>query len=132
MTLQKTPLPQANIGFSGFGQRRRRWDDGVPWLEFADGKWLTLRFFGPPEGIVRMVATHWLATIKNKKRFPMLCPNFNAVTRDLQQHYRSDYRVVKAGSGAAALDALRQLKQRNTAVALFLVDYERNRLLALT
>ncbi len=46
----------------------------------------------------------------------------NAVERDLRQHYGVDYRIVKAGSGAEALDAVRQLKERNTPVALFLVD----------
>jgi len=45
-----------------------------------------------------------------------------AVERDLRQHYRSDYRILKAGSGGEALEAARQLKQRGTAVALFLVD----------
>jgi thioredoxin reductase (NADPH) len=46
----------------------------------------------------------------------------NAVERDLRSHYRNDYRIVKARSGQEALDTLRQLKQRNSAVALFLVD----------
>ena len=46
----------------------------------------------------------------------------NAVERDLRQHYRRDYRIVKAGSGAEALEAVRQLKQRNTPIALFLAD----------
>jgi len=45
-----------------------------------------------------------------------------AIERDLRQHYRSDYRILKAGSGREALEAARQLKQRGTAVALFLVD----------
>ncbi len=45
-----------------------------------------------------------------------------AIERDLRQHYRSDYRVVRAGSGREALDAARQLKQRGTPIALFLVD----------
>jgi len=45
-----------------------------------------------------------------------------AVERDLKQHYRSDYRVLKSGSGAEALEAARQLKERGTPVALFLVD----------
>ena len=45
-----------------------------------------------------------------------------AIERDLRQHYRSDYRILKAGSGREALDAARQLKQRNTPIALFLVD----------
>ena len=46
----------------------------------------------------------------------------NAVERDLRQHFRADYRVVKARSGPQALDATRQLKQRGTDIALFLVD----------
>jgi thioredoxin reductase (NADPH) len=46
----------------------------------------------------------------------------NAVERDLRQHFRGDYRVVKAASGAEALDAVRQLKQRGAQIALFLVD----------
>jgi len=45
-----------------------------------------------------------------------------AVERDLRQHYRKDYRILKAGSGREALEAVRQLKQRGTPVALFLVD----------
>ena len=45
-----------------------------------------------------------------------------AIERDLRQHYRGDYRILKAGSGAEALDAARQLKERGTAIALFLVD----------
>jgi thioredoxin reductase (NADPH) len=46
----------------------------------------------------------------------------NAVGRDLRAHFRNDYRIVSASSGKEALDALRQLKQRSTPVALFLVD----------
>ena len=46
----------------------------------------------------------------------------NAVERDLRQKYGVDYRIIKAGSGAEALDAVRQLKERNAPVALFLVD----------
>jgi thioredoxin reductase (NADPH) len=46
----------------------------------------------------------------------------NAVERDLRQHYGGDYRILKAGSGADALDAVKQLKQRNSPLALFLVD----------
>ena len=44
----------------------------------------------------------------------------NAVERDLRQHFREDYRIVKAASGAQALDTVRQLKQRGSSVALFL------------
>jgi thioredoxin reductase (NADPH) len=46
----------------------------------------------------------------------------NAVERDLRQHFRTEYRVIKAGSGAQALDTTRQLRQRGAMVALFLVD----------
>lgn len=46
----------------------------------------------------------------------------NAINRDLRDHFRKDYRIVKAGSGREALDALRELKQRNDAVALLLAD----------
>jgi thioredoxin reductase (NADPH) len=45
-----------------------------------------------------------------------------AIERDLRQHYRADYRVVKAGSGAEGLDAARELAARNVPVALFCVD----------
>src|SRR5215471_18662981 len=45
-----------------------------------------------------------------------------AVERDLRQHYRNDYRILKAGSGREALEAARQLKERGTAVAMFVVD----------
>ncbi len=34
----------------------------------------------------------------------------NAVERDLRQHYRSDYRIVKSGDGHEALDVLQKLK----------------------
>ncbi len=46
----------------------------------------------------------------------------NAIERDLRQHFRGDYRVVKASSGEEALVAVRQLKQRGAEIALFLVD----------
>jgi thioredoxin reductase (NADPH) len=46
----------------------------------------------------------------------------NAVERDLRQHYRREYRIVKSSNGQEALGALKKLKQRNDPVALFLVD----------
>ena len=46
----------------------------------------------------------------------------NAVERDLKRHFRKEYRIIKAGSGAEALETVRRLKQRNDAIALFLVD----------
>lgn len=45
-----------------------------------------------------------------------------AVGQDLQKRYRADYRIVKAASGKEALESARQLKQRGTPIALFLVD----------
>ncbi|HEX8556900.1 MAG TPA: FAD-dependent oxidoreductase [Pyrinomonadaceae bacterium] len=45
-----------------------------------------------------------------------------AVERDLRRRYSEDYRVLRADSGAAALDTLRELKVRGDAVALLLVD----------
>jgi thioredoxin reductase (NADPH) len=46
----------------------------------------------------------------------------NAVERDLRKHYAAEYRILKAGSGAQAMEAVHELKKRNAAVALFLVD----------
>src|SRR4051812_22006012 len=46
-----------------------------------------------------------------------------AVARDLRRRYGNDYRVVRAGSGADALDALREIKLRGDAVAAILADY---------
>jgi len=46
----------------------------------------------------------------------------NSIERDLRQKYGRDYRIVKAESGALALDLLGQLKQRGETVSLFVVD----------
>ncbi len=46
-----------------------------------------------------------------------------AVARDLRQRYGSQYRIVRAESGAAALDALKELKLRGDEVAVILADY---------
>ena len=46
----------------------------------------------------------------------------HAVERDLRRRYAERYRVLRAESGAAALEALRGLKKRGDAVALLLVD----------
>jgi thioredoxin reductase (NADPH) len=45
-----------------------------------------------------------------------------AIERDLRREYGARYRVVAAGSGPRALDALRTLQLRNESVALLLVD----------
>jgi thioredoxin reductase (NADPH) len=46
-----------------------------------------------------------------------------AVARDLRRRYGDDYRVVRAESGASALEALRELKLRGAPVAVILADY---------
>ncbi len=46
-----------------------------------------------------------------------------AIERDLRKHYAEKYRVMRAESGEAALDLLRQLEERNEAVALLLADH---------
>jgi thioredoxin reductase (NADPH) len=45
-----------------------------------------------------------------------------AIERDLRRHYGSEYRIVRADSGASALEALRQLKLRNDTAALMISD----------
>ena len=45
-----------------------------------------------------------------------------AVVQDLRRQIGSTYRVLRAGSGQAALDTLKQLKTREEAIALLLSD----------
>jgi len=45
-----------------------------------------------------------------------------AIERDLRRQYARDYRVLRAESGSAALEIVRELKVRTGVVALFLVD----------
>lgn len=46
-----------------------------------------------------------------------------AVARDLRRRYGEKYRIVRAESGAAALEALREMKLRGDEVAILLADY---------
>lgn len=46
----------------------------------------------------------------------------NAVERDIRAKFGKQHRIIKAGSGEAALQAARQLQQRNEMVALFVSD----------
>ena len=46
----------------------------------------------------------------------------NAIARDLQAHYQSEYRIVKASSGTDALETVEEFKRRNDPIALFLAD----------
>jgi thioredoxin reductase (NADPH) len=45
-----------------------------------------------------------------------------AIERDLRRKYAGEYRVLRAESGVAAMEIVRELKVRNNPVALFLVD----------
>ncbi len=45
-----------------------------------------------------------------------------AIARDLRKQYGDRFRIVRADSGAKALEAVQQLKLRGTTVALFLAD----------
>jgi len=49
-------------------------------------------------------------------------PVLRAVERDLRARYGDQYRIVAANSGHDALEAVRQLTLRGSAVALFMVD----------
>jgi thioredoxin reductase (NADPH) len=46
-----------------------------------------------------------------------------AVARDLRRQYGEHHRIVRAGSGAEAMEALRELKLRGDQVAVMLADY---------
>src|SRR5690242_21358954 len=46
-----------------------------------------------------------------------------AVARDLRRRYGERYRIVRAESGADALEALREMKLRGDLVAAILADY---------
>ena len=46
-----------------------------------------------------------------------------AVARDLRRRYAQDHRIVRAESGADALEALREIKRRGEPVAAMLADY---------
>jgi thioredoxin reductase (NADPH) len=46
-----------------------------------------------------------------------------AVARDLRRRYGEEFRIVRADSGAQALDALREIKLRGERVAVLLADY---------
>ncbi|MQY31097.1 FAD-dependent oxidoreductase [Nocardia aurantia] len=46
-----------------------------------------------------------------------------AVVRDLRRRYGEDYRIIRAESGASALDALREMKLRGQPVAVLIADF---------
>ena len=45
-----------------------------------------------------------------------------SVERDLRRKYGQQYRILRADSGASAIDAIHKLNDRSEAVALFLAD----------
>ncbi len=49
-------------------------------------------------------------------------PVLRAIERDLRARYSADYRVLAAGSGADALELVRELTRRGDRIALFVVD----------
>ena len=49
-------------------------------------------------------------------------PVLRAVERDLRARYGDDYRILAAGSGADALELVRELTRRGDPIALFVVD----------
>jgi thioredoxin reductase (NADPH) len=49
-------------------------------------------------------------------------PVLNAIERDVRAAFGQEYRIVKAASGATALELLRKLQQRNEIAALLLTD----------
>lgn len=55
-------------------------------------------------------------------------PVLRAVERDLRKRYADRYRILRAESGSAALEMVRELKQRNDPVALFLADHRMPRM----
>ncbi len=46
-----------------------------------------------------------------------------SIARDLRQRYGEQHRIVRAESGAAALDALKEMRLRGDEVAVILADY---------
>ncbi|OBI78746.1 FAD-dependent oxidoreductase [Mycobacterium sp. E740] len=46
-----------------------------------------------------------------------------AVARDLRRHYGERYRIVRAESGADAIETIKELKLRGDTVAVFVADY---------
>src|SRR3954447_26141269 len=45
-----------------------------------------------------------------------------AVARDLRREFGREYRIMRAGSGAEALDVLRKIRARGEQVALLIAD----------
>jgi len=80
------------------------------------------------ETTARWKRLHWKSGIRTTMTRPILLAVdddisvLEAVVQDLRRQYGATYRVVRAGSGQAALDTLRQLKVREESVGLLLSD----------
>jgi thioredoxin reductase (NADPH) len=71
-----------------------------------------------PEGaLIRLMTNPAILTVDDDPAVS------RAVARDVRRRYGDRYRVVRAGSGADALDALREIKLRGEQVAVLLADY---------
>src|SRR5258707_15413310 len=72
----------------------------------------------PQEGaLIHAMATPAILTVDDDPAVS------RAVARDVRRQYGDRYRVVRADSGAAALDALREIKLRGEQEAVLLADY---------
>jgi thioredoxin reductase (NADPH) len=63
-----------------------------------------------------MVATPTILTVDDD------APVLRAIERDLRDRYAADYRIVAAGSGAEALELVREFTRRGDPIAAFVVD----------
>src|SRR6185503_2050666 len=66
--------------------------------------------------LIRVMARPVLLTVDDDPEV------LRAIERDLRRKYANNFRVLRADSGAAGLDIVRELKVRNNVVALFLID----------
>lgn len=69
-----------------------------------------------PSGVEQRAARPVILTVDDDPEV------LRSVERDLKRHYAAGYRVLRADSGASALDALRQLKRRDDPVAMVVAD----------
>ena len=75
----------------------------------------------------RPISGETTAPAERERRPAILCVDdeptvLAAVSRDLRRHYGEHYRIVRAGSGAEALELLGELRRRGDQVALIVAD----------
>lgn len=76
MTQQVPQFVQSGFSSLNNSQRTKRWDEGIPWFDMPENKWVQLRFVGP----IYAVGQHWFKT-KTNKRFALLCPAYDPKSR---------------------------------------------------